>query len=281
MRRRRLDFGDRRVAPVAKRARSLGAFSLVLFVVSGLGHRYGLIETVPFLWLLGIVFLIAVVAILAAWLGFLRLWNHGDRAGRASLAGLLLASLTLAPFAAALWMAVWHPALSDVMTDLEDPPSFRLLAAAREGAMNRIGPPAPVALDLHRAAYPALAGRRYALAPETLRPLVLDVVRQSGWRVAAQSAEGEERTTLEAEAPTRVLRFPVDAAVRLTRLEESTLVDLRMSSRYGAHDLGDGARRIVRFLADLDLAVSAFLELPPAPPDDEADDSGGEEDATE
>jgi hypothetical protein len=54
---------ERRVSPIAEWARSISGFSLVLFVLSGLGHRYGLVETVAFFWLLGIVAALALLGL--------------------------------------------------------------------------------------------------------------------------------------------------------------------------------------------------------------------------
>ena len=56
-------LAERRSSRSALWASRLASFSAVLFVVSALGHRLGLIETVGLFWLLGLVAMLAVVAI--------------------------------------------------------------------------------------------------------------------------------------------------------------------------------------------------------------------------
>ena len=46
------------------------------------------------------------------------------------------------------------------------------------------------------------------------------------------------------------------AGDRLAADEDSTLVDMRSASRYGRHDLGDNAARIVAFFDALDREVA-------------------------
>jgi uncharacterized protein (DUF1499 family) len=60
---------------------------------------------------------------------------------------------------------------------------------------------------------------------------------------------------IEAVARTPILGFQDDFVIRLLRSPEGTRVDLRSASRRGAHDLGQNARRIRRFLADLDAVL--------------------------
>jgi uncharacterized protein (DUF1499 family) len=69
--------------------------------------------------------------------------------------------------------------------------------------------------------------------------------------------DGELREMLvTATATSFVLELPVDVAIRVTGDGETSFVDMRSASRYGRHDLGDNADRIVRFLRELDQEVT-------------------------
>jgi hypothetical protein len=82
--------------------------------------------------------------------------------------------------------------------------------------------------------------------------------------IASPPVEGAD-ITIEAAAGSVLLNLPVDVAIRLTDEETTSYVDMRSSARYGLHDFGDNAARILRFLTDLDAVVAAQV----APPDAE------------
>lgn len=67
-------------------------------------------------------------------------------------------------------------------------------------------------------------------------------------------AEDEPEGTVRIQARTRtlILGMPFDALIRLREEEEMTLVDIRVESRYGPHDLGMGAEIAEHFLHMLD-----------------------------
>ena len=123
---------------MARWARAVSGFSLVLFVMSGLGHRYGVVDTRAFVWLLGIVAMLALSGLALAAGGFWRLWEHGDIGGRNSLRATVLSLIVLAPYLAGAYFAVRYPPLTDISTDLVEPPHFMLAQRARTGDMNRI-----------------------------------------------------------------------------------------------------------------------------------------------
>lgn len=68
--------------------------------------------------------------------------------------------------------------------------------------------------------------------------------------IAAVETPGD--VLLQGSTRTFVLGLPFDVVVRLREEEETTLVDLRIAARYGAHDLGFGAGLAESFLRSLD-----------------------------
>jgi hypothetical protein len=68
--------------------------------------------------------------------------------------------------------------------------------------------------------------------------------------------EPDKVATVEVMAATPIFHFLDDVVIRLkTNDDGSTQVDMRSASRYGAHDLGENARRIKGFYAKLDAAL--------------------------
>jgi uncharacterized protein (DUF1499 family) len=95
-----------------------------------------------------------------------------------------------------------------------------------------------------------------------------NVMTQSRTGVATETAPGsielmgppmpeeppvpQDRATIEVLAPTPVFGFLDDVVVRIRTTPDGTQVDIRSASRIGEHDLGQNARRIKSFLAELD-----------------------------
>ncbi len=103
---------------------------------------------------------------------------------------------------------------------------------------------------------PGLRTRRYS-AP---LPLVREDAREiadgglAGWKVTDES---EADGWIRAEATTRFFRFVDDVEIELRADDgDRTRVDVRSASRVGVTDLGANARRIRRFLRQLDRAVA-------------------------
>lgn len=256
-------FPQPRFSPAARWSRALGAFSAMLFVVSALAHRFGVVETVPFLWLLGLSGGLAVFGLLLAVCGFVQMWEHGLAGLKAAGAGLLLSALVLSPFAVSAYRFAVHPPLTDISTDLERPPRLLRAAALRTAPMNRIAPIGGEDAQLQALAYPALHGRRYEYAMETVVEAVEALVAARRWRRHAPvpRREGAADVTVEAVARSFLLGFASDVAIRVEERDNATYVDMRSVSRYGRHDLGDNAERIRRFLEDLDRRIEALGDL--------------------
>lgn len=192
----------------------------------------------------------AQVALGAAALGLITLVISGrSRRWRPAVVGLLVSLAVF--FMIAIPMEMKHkaqtvPPIHDITTDMENPPTFVLLAAAREEAPNAVDYPGEETATLQRAAYPEL------------KPIVLDgslasamdaakaVLQAREWELA-----GTTENTLEATATTRWFGFKDDVVIRMTETPAGVQVDMRSASRVGKSDLGANAVRIQAFLEDL------------------------------
>jgi hypothetical protein len=263
-------FPQRRISRMAVWARSLSAFSLVLLVTAGVGHRYGLVDSYAFLWTLALVALLALAGLLLAAGGFVQLWRHGAKAGMAALAATLMSAAVLTPFAAAGWLYLTLPALTDISTDLDEPPPFRIAPGPRTPQMNALGPITAEAAALQSLHYPQVTGRRLDAPVERVLAALAPVVAARGWRQRGPmlSSARAPDILIEMETPSFLMRFPADAVLRLTDEDETTFVDIRMAARFGPHDLGANARRIAAFMADLAAEVERqsleIIDIPAA-----------------
>lgn len=247
-----------RYSPAARLSRFLGAFSFVLFLTAGASHRFGLLETVPFLWVLGLVFLLAITGWLFAISGFRHFWKHGWYGLKSAALGLLLATLVLIPYAVWSYKFISLPRLLDVSTDITDPPQLAMAEAIRTPEMNPVREPSRTEELLRSEAYPDVVGRQYEQAPDAVVEAVQGLVTDRGWSILSPGLSTQlGPVTVEALAHSLLLGFPADVAIRIEGGSDGTRVDMRSASRYGIHDLGDNALRIQRFLEDLDRQMGA------------------------
>jgi len=63
---------------------------------------------------------------------------------------------------------------------------------------------------------------------------------------------------VEAVAKSFLFGFESDVVIRVIEEEFGTLVDMRSNSRWGPHDLGSNAQRIIAFMKDLDTALQGL-----------------------
>ncbi|MBE7183585.1 MAG: DUF1499 domain-containing protein [Methylobacterium mesophilicum] len=231
-------------------ARRMAWFAGLLFVVSGAAHRFGLLTTEAFATVLAVVAGVAGAALLLALFAWRRVWVKGFRGAGDVAHALIVSLLVLLPFGWAGAEAMTHPMLSDIATDLDDPPAL----ASRE--------PLPEAAKTEQAqAYPEVVGHRYPLPVERLSELVRTMMEERGW-VPVEQADATDGITLRAPARTLVLGFTSDVVIRITDEGETSYVDMRSRSRFGRTDLGDNAARIAGFLADLDTRAASVTAVP-------------------
>ena len=247
------------MSPGAVWSRRLGSFSLLLLLVVGLAHRYGFVATLDLVPLFGTCVALAFAGLITGLVAHRRYWYYGDRGGRDIFWGFAWSVLTLLPFLYVGYLYLAYPKLTDISTDLENPPSMARAEPARMPPMNAIATPTPESIILQAEGYPLIEGRRYELPFDRVLLAVQNAIKGRGWTdVDTRDIVGMAlETDIEAVAYSPVLAFPADVAIRLVDEGTSTFVDMRSVSRYGPHDLGDNAARIASFLSELDVEMSA------------------------
>jgi uncharacterized protein (DUF1499 family) len=139
------------------------------------------------------------------------------------------------------------PPIHDISTDLDNPPAFEAIVALRAGAPNSLERPPDLA-EQQRQGYPELAPVTLPLALDEAYSRALAAAQAAGWEiVSADPSSGR----IEATDTTGWFGFKDDVVVRLTPSGTGTRVDVRSVSRVGRSDVGTNARRIERYLEDL------------------------------
>ncbi|HUB63628.1 MAG TPA: DUF1499 domain-containing protein [Methylocella sp.] len=236
-------------------SRRLAMFAIAVAIVGLLGVGRG----IDLLAVLGGSLIIAVVAILTAILAFVVIWRSGRKGAGQAFAGLFLAALLLAYPVYLAQQTLRLPQLTDLATDLADPPSFSLSRAALSARGGRT--PHSVSLVRRKAqlkAYPQIQPILLDLdAPEAFNA-TLKAVTANGWTIIEQRPPGGRSGLghIDAVATSFLLGFPTDITFRLRPLAGQTRIDIRSVSRSGPYDFGANARNI----ADFEAALTAVVD---------------------
>ena len=262
-------------------ARFIGALSLPVLALGALGTRLGFVLPEAYLAVSALGFGLAVAALVFGTFALSDIWRSGAVGAEAAIGGIVYASPALLLLALVAAGAILYPRLTDVSTDLVEPPRLAIERADRPVPDER-------GAELQLDAYPELIPHVYPLPPEQVFGAAKALAEERGWEIVRDSpppamaaddlwvAGGHSGDGfLQAVAGTMAFGFPDDVTLRVRPTADGgAAVDMRSASRTGEHDLGQNARRIRRFLADLDLRlqeaaasgppVAAISEAPPA-----------------
>lgn len=194
---------DRPVSRSAFMARRLGLLSLGMLVVALLLHRFGPLKTPEFVLLVCICAVPALMAVPLAAIALLRLWTIGALGGVAAVWALIYAIVPLALPGYAIYLYQKMPQLTEVSTDLADPPKWVSDPTSDQRFLPRLAPGARAA-DLQLKAYPGLNGRRYEGAIDRVYEAVQKVADENRLTVTATRGEAyvlPDLTLRPAEAP--------------------------------------------------------------------------------
>lgn len=231
---------------------------LAVFAVAATGvaiglARFGAAAPASALTIFGAALALAFLALLLSASAGVVVWRTGRRGVGQAAVGCLL-SLVLIGYPAFLaFRAVTLPAVTQISTDLDNPPGFLLSSRARSSRAGRT--PAPFTAENARAqreGYPEIQPVVVDMEALQAYQLVLRIVKDLGWRTVDSTPpnlRGDGVAHVDAIDRTLFFGFADDIAIRIAPQANQTRIDLRSTSNLGKHDFGANARRIRRFAA--------------------------------
>ncbi|WP_020180438.1 DUF1499 domain-containing protein [Methylopila sp. M107] len=205
---------------------------------------------------------LAALAILVAVVAMVVVWRSGRKGGVRSIVAVVVAlGLLAGPAYVATANGLSVAMLTDVSTDLADPPRFQRAGADRGKGDLSIAAEIPAAqAAAQRASYPDLGPLLLQLPPDEVSNLAIGLAEERKWRVLGPTSfprGGPPIGRVEAVAHTQILGLAEDVSIRVRPDGDGARVDMRSASRIGPSDFGSNAARIKSFLADLAAAASA------------------------
>jgi uncharacterized protein (DUF1499 family) len=228
---------------------ALGAagLGLLLLAMSGPVYRLGASLQTAFALLRWAAYAGLTGAALSVLAGGVAYWRRRRTATVVALVSLLFGAVAAGvPYA---WQrrAQRVPAIHDISTDLDNPPTFDAIVALRADAPNGLDRPPALAAQ-QREGYQDIAPVTLSMPLKQAFDRALATAQNEGWEIVTADAAGGR---IEATDTTTWFGFKDDIVVRLTAWGAGTRVDVRSVSRVGRSDVGTNARRIRDFLASL------------------------------
>jgi len=247
--------------PAASRwATRTAMFSFGLIVAAAFLHRlFGLPTATAYnIFMTGMAG--AVLSILCAITAAVVIWQTG-RPGTARVLFAVVASLAMLAIPALALMAMHnYPQLSDVTTDFDNPPPFVAVARERSPGSNSVvydrahfaGEQARAYPDIK----PLIIGRpsdeAYALVADAMKRLKMHIVRDE-----EPDPDAGTGGAIEAVDRSLIMGFYNDLAIRVSGDAETSRVDIRSASRFGAGDMGYNAERIRELIKEIHARIDA------------------------
>jgi hypothetical protein len=251
-------IADPQVSRLALLARRLAIFAIPVALLAVIIERAGLLEIIPVLATFGAALALALLAILVAIIALIRIWFDGREGTRNAVVAIFVSLLLLA-YPAYLGIKAYQlPMIYDITTDPYDPPRFEAVARLRTREANPVAYNGLATYQLQHAAYPDVDALIVATTPQAAFDAALSVVTKRKWRVVDARAPqaGRRDGLIEAIALSPVMGFRDDVVVRIRAVPNAARIDVRSASRYGWHDFGTNAARVVSLMEDIDDAAT-------------------------
>ncbi|WP_438749679.1 DUF1499 domain-containing protein [Pararhizobium sp. O133] len=188
---------ERPTSLAARWARRIARFAFGLFAAALFAHRFGPLITPHFTALAALSAGLALLAVVLAVIGFVRLWQIAAIGGIASFVALVYAIVPIGAAGYALSEYFSKPAIYDVSTDTVTPPPWIEVPEVDQGWLKRPQEVTPEDREAQIVAYPGLTGRRYDGALDRVFQGVKIVTQKTGITIVAQDGVENAEADLE------------------------------------------------------------------------------------
>jgi uncharacterized protein (DUF1499 family) len=255
------------ISRLAVWSRRFALFAIVVSLLAIIIGRAGFLEIIPSLAAVGGALIVAAIAVLLAIGAFVVIWRDGLAGFGMAITAFAIGVGILAYPSYLATKAYRLPAISDVTTDPIDPPRFEAIARLRSRDANPILYAGLRAAELQKAAYPNIQPVFLPVTPEAAFEAAMSVVAKRKQRIvdARPPQAGRRDGRIEAVFRTPVMGFRDDVVIRIRPDPDGTRIDLRSTSRYGRHDFGTNAARVLALSEEIEEAAASMAPEKPPP----------------
>lgn len=259
---------------LARWASRLALFCVLLLFVATFLHRVLSLPTPIALNLAGASFTGALAAAGMAAIAGLDIWVTGRQGAARVVTALVMSAALLALPVTAIVVARDFPMITDVTTDVADPPQFETAAAVRAEGSNPLSYDKDANAAAQQEGYPDIKTLVVPRSPGDTFEAVLQALTKLKLKLASEEAPADATDgvgRIELTDTTLFLGFRDDVVIRVKGNEDGSSVDVRSSSRYGTNDFGRNAARVRLILKEIVGRLEATMPVrKPAPADAQA-----------
>ena len=203
-------------------------------------------------WIALTLSVLAALAVLMAFIAFVRLWFTGDQGWTRATIAFIFGVLCLAPAAWFGYETIHEPSSPDVTTDFSNPPALVSFVESRF-----ITPDQRAKIE---AQFPNARSRNYPITAPEMFDAVSNLIDDRGWEVRASRKPASQLDSGEINAiVTTLLGFRQEVAIRVTGAADGTTIAMRSASLSSFPDFGENGSHVEAFLLDLDNQVTVML----------------------
>jgi uncharacterized protein (DUF1499 family) len=229
----------------------LGLSAFLIGVVATLGNRFGFFPyNLAFLAFIGAMFvctLVLIVGIICLAVSVCKKKRFQSELVPLLIACAIFPILAFSGVGSDIFKA---PMIHDITTDTDNPPMFTFIKPDDGYRVNSLVYPGEEVSAQQKLAYPDIQTYITSLPPRQVYQKAIFVASLLGWEIIAKDLPSFR---FEAITRTPLFGFVDDIAIRITPIAAGgSAVDVRSMSRVGVSDLGTNAKRIRRFLGELE-----------------------------
>jgi hypothetical protein len=232
----------------------LAVFAALAAIVTAVLHRTLLLPTPVAITLAVAAIVGALLALVMAVVAGLDIWVTGRHGAARVLCGSVVALGLLAVPTGAWVVSLSWPKINDVSTDVVEPPDFTEAKEERAVEANSVTYPGERFAEIQRASYPDLKTLVLPRSADDAYELVLQAISKLKYKTTLElPPEIEENAPgfIEFSDRSLILGLVDDVVIRVQGEDQSSRIDVRSASRYGANDFGRNAERVRGILKEI------------------------------
>lgn len=202
-------------------ARLLGGLAVPVLVIGVAGARVGLVPQGALPPVLVAGFTLGFLALTLAFYSLADIWSSGAEGASSAIAGIIYAAPAVLVLGVVAAAAVGYPRLTDIATDVDDPPLFTA-SGAPLGRMD------PADANLQRSAYPQIVPHLYPTILGDTYLAARRIFERRRWAILRDVHAPDLAGSIEGAEPTQAIREDDEVALALS------LKSVMTQSRTGA-----------------------------------------------